>query len=1036
MSSGQVVKISKFLLKRRQSCALVALICVLLLTSTVLPVRVAAGNDTGIAPCTIEELYVDRHTWAWGEFWENGELVEKDDNKKVRNVYGADFTGTTFDSDSTVSGGSMIVHSHLSGQLTASYVREELLIDGNVDAAVNMMGSLGKAQWPQLYSEQVRGHSSFGYRATIRAETDVVIYVEDEVTERWYYETMEAKKSSAQYVLSAGETRVINLLTGTHWSRPDEPPQVVNWTSGDDVWNDTPYADPMPVPVNLDTRWTGQLKLRCKPVSNLELIDPWPDLVTGDGKIVGDHQLLAKSSNRVTGAAADGVTKVLLKYHAPESGPVQFCLDTAKVDQDGGLAQLGGIGRSQCISTETVNVGGDYAFAIYTVPDDFNRGGDEDKKEREVTLKATFKTGMPDSKQETATLTIVRPPVVLIHGLWSEGGTWKLPLQKDTNSRWDITVEDYKYTNSKDFNYNARVPIAGIVRALRGYREQGIAVTQVDVIGHSMGGLLSRIHDDRFSKHRRNYFQGDINRLITLNTPHGGSQFGNMLQTITADDDLCRATFETLGDIAQNAIGMGGINQGAIRDLAVGSDAIKEIQATDVPAHAFAGLGGSEIIKALQDVLDESDPGTIAINALVDMLRELVSPLDYTLSGLEQSLAFVGFCANREVNSDFFNSLFHNDGHDLIVSQKSQEGGMPSSAISTSPSFSSIHIGVTGVDSPYNAQLIHLLNTSVEDIRFASFPAPNTLDIPVLSARTASDSTPVKILNSGLTISEPAKGATVQTGETVTVKVAPSADVSVGRVLLMGSDVVALDSTAPFDFQLLIPKTSLGTLSLVALGTDGSTLAQSQVVSLTVTTPSNLESIQVQPNDMYLFSSGDTGSIYVSGQFDDGFERRMSGADTGTFYTSTDETIAKVSADGVVTAMAQGDAGIIVNSGGFTETVYVTVSSVNEEPLAYAGQDQTVSLGDTVSLDGSGSLDLDDDYGTLKFEWTQIQGPAVTLNDTTTDQPSFALDVPGMYEFGLVVRDEATASQQDTVRVKTVGFTQNENNLYLPSVLR
>ncbi|MFO7606535.1 MAG: Ig-like domain-containing protein [Desulfurivibrionaceae bacterium] len=67
--------------------------------------------------------------------------------------------------------------------------------------------------------------------------------------------------------------------------------------------------------------------------------------------------------------------------------------------------------------------------------------------------------------------------------------------------------------------------------------------------------------------------------------------------------------------------------------------------------------------------------------------------------------------------------------------------------------------------------------------------------------------------------------------------------------------------------------------------------------------------------------------------------------------------------------------------------VTVTVLPVNDPPVANAGPDQIVNVGEMVSLDGTNSFDIDDDL--LTFFWIQLDGPAVNLSDPTAMQPSF-----------------------------------------------
>ena len=83
-------------------------------------------------------------------------------------------------------------------------------------------------------------------------------------------------------------------------------------------------------------------------------------------------------------------------------------------------------------------------------------------------------------------------------------------------------------------------------------------------------------------------------------------------------------------------------------------------------------------------------------------------------------------------------------------------------------------------------------------------------------------------------------------------------------------------------------------------------------------------------------------------------------------------------------------------------------------PLADAGADQDVTLGEQVVLDGSGSSDP---RGlALTYDWRQIYGPAV--GDFTDESPEFtAPDTVSTLEFELVVSNGTDDSEPDTVMV-------------------
>jgi hypothetical protein len=98
----------------------------------------------------------------------------------------------------------------------------------------------------------------------------------------------------------------------------------------------------------------------------------------------------------------------------------------------------------------------------------------------------------------------------------------------------------------------------------------------------------------------------------------------------------------------------------------------------------------------------------------------------------------------------------------------------------------------------------------------------------------------------------------------------------------------------------------------------------------------------------------------------------------------------------------------------------VALAEANTLPIADAGPNQTVRLGASVRLNGSGSFDPDNGPQPLSFAWAQLSGPELTsLRGATTPTPSFTPHLAGSYTFALVVSDgEAKSGSQVTVVVR------------------
>ncbi len=149
-------------------------------------------------------------------------------------------------------------------------------------------------------------------------------------------------------------------------------------------------------------------------------------------------------------------------------------------------------------------------------------------------------------------------------------------------------------------------------------------------------------------------------------------------------------------------------------------------------------------------------------------------------------------------------------------------------------------------------------------------------------------------------------------------------------------------------------------------------------------------------------------------------------------WTCTNHTVSLMDADSAYPWFAPLEVGVYNftltvgdNEGAWSDEAYtwLFVEDIpNIPPVADAGENLTVIVGDLVVLDGSGSSD--EDGNITEFIW-ECTSHSVALDDEDTEAPSFTPTVPGTYVFTLQVRDE----DGDLSGISTVYVTVEEESV-------
>ena len=303
-------------------------------------------------------------------------------------------------------------------------------------------------------------------------------------------------------------------------------------------------------------------------------------------------------------------------------------------------------------------------------------------------------------------------------------------------------------------------------------------------------------------------------------------------------------------------------------------------------------------------------------------------------------------------------------------------------------------------------------------------------------------------------LTEPAEGATVTAGNTVTAHVDLGKDIGIVKVryywygeqddtLVEQEDATATGSiVAPvaliglaeqdpaFGGPLQIPKDGIGPMRLLAVaeisrGRLGTRSVFDEIV-VQVEPNAALTSIDFETDKpLQLGRTGQSsafghvdslGKIFelpVVGEFADGVIRRISAPSTGTSYHSSNPNVIRILPDGLLQIVGNGKTVLTVTNRGKQGVLDVGVTvndEPNEPPVADAGSNRTVKAGSKVKLSGLKSRDPEGEA--LYYAWSQVRGSKVSLLDVNGPEASFQaphVSEPRLYRFKLRVTDKKGA---------------------------
>ncbi|MCC6542574.1 MAG: T9SS type A sorting domain-containing protein [Flavobacteriales bacterium] len=547
---------------------------------------------------------------------------------------------------------------------------------------------------------------------------------------------------------------------------------------------------------------------------------------------------------------------------------------------------------------------------------------------------------------------IYRTPIAFVHGLVGGQNTFETMSNSLLSNNMYPSLAgwasgsplfhraDYTLSSVQRFHNNRFIVPNSIDYLIGQAIGHGYSCGKAAVFGHSMGGVLARMY---LYTMNGVLYREDMNRLITINTPHRGTQFANFCGT-TIPNPGCGPVLGMLGFTSSL--------YGAVQDLKVNSRPIKRMntwpQWDNIPCAALSS-----------DELNDPSSGAYFANLA----------LSYALSPLW--------------------NIYDGEAHDLIVPETSQTSGMGSYPTAGQQ----WHIGSASNPTilAHAAQMLNVNPTNSSFYSQTGFSQGLLNYFPLSPDVELADINEVRAVAS-VEITAPVPGAVYTPGSTVTLDIIHS-DVSQMALFVSGSSIspLAIDTVAVDQLSFQVPANAIGTLSIFLLGGDGTDWTVSDETFITISSPSVPDSIVCSPNTVTL-PLGLTHYIQASGFFGSTIPVDLYGSPSLNIYM--DGAFLAQNGNGVFQALSVGSTEVVFEYLGVTDTVQFTI--VDDSTALVAGFDysseQTCANAPIAFIDQSQGL-------VVSRVWSFPGGMPATSTDS---MPQVIYSTPGTYSVTIV----------------------------------
>lgn len=316
----------------------------------------------------------------------------------------------------------------------------------------------------------------------------------------------------------------------------------------------------------------------------------------------------------------------------------------------------------------------------YTAPKSFPGDATESSVDFTIRFKLKLK-GSNEYRLHVFKGTIYRQGLALVAGLFGLGDSFYANIKDYLKVDYDpeaIQIVSFPGDGTSSFDHNTysrKIINDNLEKLYERLLDKGIVSSSYDLVGYSMGGILIRLYT-------QNVRQNATYRIITIDTPHYGSDFAGFVK------DVLIPAVESSGHagtvpkaISKSIIALyNNPKLKAFKDLSTESQAIIDLN--------------NESVNKLKGIPVHSYIGVINLFGSVGNVDNTVQEIRRERWSVFHSFQMVNaFFSKKKLGDKLLLKLYKGDLSDGVVSRLSQRGGLPEEATTVKSSKSKGPLG-------------------------------------------------------------------------------------------------------------------------------------------------------------------------------------------------------------------------------------------------------------------------------------------------------------------------------------------------------